>query len=60
MVKQACKVCRKLVTGDKCPAHPDSKLIGNWKGRIIVLDANGSELAKALNINENGEYALRV
>ena len=58
--KKACKICKKLVTGDKCPLHPDAKLVDNWKGRIIILDPEQSELAKKLNVSEAGEYALRV
>ncbi|MGB9675036.1 MAG: transcription elongation factor subunit Spt4 [Candidatus Nanoarchaeia archaeon] len=60
MVKLACKICKKLLTKDKCPEHPDAKLTDTWKGRIIVLDKDNSELAKTLKINENGEYAIRV
>jgi len=60
MAKKACKICKRLVSGDKCPYHPDAKLVENWKGRIIILDPEHSELAKKLNITEAGEYALRV
>ena len=60
MAKLACKTCKRIVLGDKCPYHPDSKLADNWKGRIIILDPENSELAKRLDITEAGEYALRI
>jgi DNA-directed RNA polymerase subunit E" len=60
MAKQACKTCKKLVTGDKCPLHPGAKLVENWKGQIIVLDPANSELAKRMKITDKGEYAIRV
>ena len=60
MAKHACKICRKLVTGDKCPIHPEAKLSETWKGRIIVLDPQNSELAKKMGITDKGEYAIRV
>jgi len=60
MAKKACKICKRLVSGEKCPYHPDAKLVENWKGRIIILDPEHSELAKKLKITEAGEYALRV
>lgn len=60
MVKKACKVCKRLVEGDKCPYHPNAKLVENWKGRVIILDPENSEIAKKLGITEAGEYALRV
>ena len=60
MAKLACKICKKLVTGDRCPIHPDAKLVEAWKGKIIILDPQNSELAKKMNINDKGEYAIRV
>ncbi len=59
MGKLACKVCKKLVT-DRCPIHPDAKLAEAWKGKIIVLDPQNSEIAKKMNITDKGEYAIRV
>ena len=59
-MKQACRICKKLVTGDKCPIHPDAKLTDNWKGKIIVLDPEHSELAKTMKITDKGEYAIRI
>jgi DNA-directed RNA polymerase subunit E" len=60
MGKLACKICKKLVLGDRCPIHPDAKLAEAWKGKIIILDPNNSELAKKMNINDKGEYAIRI
>ncbi len=60
MAKLACKICKKLLTGDKCPLHPDAKLSESWKGRIIILDPEKSELAKKMKINDKGEYAIRL
>jgi len=60
MGKLACKICKKLVTGDKCPIHPDAKLSETWKGKIIVLDPQNSELAKKMKITDKGEYAIRT
>ncbi len=60
MAKLACKICKKLVTGDKCPLHPDAKLVESWKGRIIILNPEKSELAKKMKIIDKGEYAIRL
>ncbi len=60
MAKLACKICKKLVSGDKCPLHPDAKLAESWKGKIVILDPENSELAKKLKINDKGEYAIRL
>jgi DNA-directed RNA polymerase subunit E" len=60
MVKQACKLCKRLTLKDACQNHQDAKLTPNWKGRIIILDPVQSDLAKKLGITEAGEYAMRV
>ncbi|MEM2954554.1 MAG: transcription elongation factor subunit Spt4 [Candidatus Nanoarchaeia archaeon] len=60
MVKRACKICKKLTDSEKCPNHPDAKLTESWKGKIVILDCQNSELAKLLKIIETGEFAIRV
>jgi len=60
MAKQACRICKRLTMKEACPYHPDAKLATTWKGRIIILDPEKSELAKKLGITEAGEYAMRV
>ncbi|PIN74106.1 DNA-directed RNA polymerase subunit E'' [Candidatus Woesearchaeota archaeon CG10_big_fil_rev_8_21_14_0_10_45_16] len=32
----------------------------NWKGRIYITDPKESMIAKELNIEESGEYAIKV
>jgi len=59
MAKKACKICKRLLNAE-CPYHPNAPLVETWKGRIIVLDPNKSEIAKKLNITEPGEYAIRI
>jgi DNA-directed RNA polymerase subunit E" len=60
MAKLACKICKRLVLGDRCPMHPDAKLTETWKGKIIVLNPQNSELAKKMKITDKGEYAIRL
>ena len=60
MIKKACKQCKRLIRGETCPVCKITKMIDNWKGRIIVLNAEKSEIAKKVKITSSGEYALRV
>jgi DNA-directed RNA polymerase subunit E" len=60
MARLACKICKRLVLGDRCPMHPDAKLTETWKGKIIVLNPQNSELAKKMKITDKGEYAIRL
>ena len=60
MGKKVCTKCLIFVDGSVCPICKGSNFSDNWKGRIIVLDANKSEIAKKLGINVKGEYAIKA
>ena len=61
MTKQkACKKCKIMVDGDTCPICKGQQLVDNWKGKIIVLDAEKSEITKKAGINQKGTYALKI
>ena len=59
-MKKACKKCRRLVEGDKCPICKTTKLTKDWKGHIFIVDPENSELAKKLGLTEAGEFAIRI
>lgn len=59
-MKKFCKDCKILVEGDKCPICKRNKFLTNWKGRIIILDAQKSLLAKKLKAIKEGEYAIKL
>jgi DNA-directed RNA polymerase subunit E" len=56
---RACRKCAYVTEEDTCPrcGEATSK---EWQGYVIILDHQKSEIAKKLNINANGKYALRV
>ncbi|MGB9577296.1 MAG: transcription elongation factor subunit Spt4 [Candidatus Micrarchaeia archaeon] len=60
MVERACRKCRLIVSGDVCPVCKDSELTKNWEGEIIVVDAERSEVAKAIGATVPGKYALKI
>jgi len=57
---KACKNCRALVQGDVCEICGGKDFITSWKGRIIVLNAQESEIAKQLKITKEGSYAIKT
>jgi DNA-directed RNA polymerase subunit E" len=59
MVTKACTRCHRIMEEERCAICnlPSSK---NWSGFLIVVDPEKSGIAKELNINLPGEYALRV
>ncbi len=60
MARKVCRKCKIFVEGSECPICKGSLFSDNWKGRIIVTDANKSEIAKSMDITVKGEYAIKV
>ena len=61
MVKRkACKSCKLFVSGNQCPICKGSDFTTGWKGRIIIFNAEASEIADKLEIKVKGEYAVKT
>ena len=58
--KKACKSCKAFYNGEICPICKSNQIAGVWQGRINILDANKSEIAKKMVIEIKGEYAIKV
>jgi DNA-directed RNA polymerase subunit E" len=58
--QKACKICKTLYEGDKCPSCGSSEYVENWKGRLIVLKPEESDIAKKVNITKPGSYAIKT
>ncbi|MBU3905125.1 MAG: DNA-directed RNA polymerase subunit E'' [Nanoarchaeota archaeon] len=59
MPEKACKLCRRIVKGNICPACKTTELSKNWKGILVVVDPE-SEIAKVAGIAAPGRYAVKV
>ncbi len=60
MKKKVCKECKIFVEGDVCPVCKGNQFSTNWQGRLHILDANKSEVAKKVGTKVHGEYAIKV
>ncbi|MBM3234397.1 DNA-directed RNA polymerase subunit E'' [Candidatus Pacearchaeota archaeon] len=60
MGKKACKICKKIYEGDKCPECGSQEYVSEFKGRVMILDSENSEVAKKLNIKKKGLYAIKT
>ncbi len=58
--KKVCKKCRLFVDGNECPLCKGNQFSTLWQGRLNVLDANNSSIAKKVNITAKGEYSIKV
>ena len=58
---KACIKCKYLVEQKEksCPVCGSTEFSDKWRGQIIILDLS-SEIAKRLNINKEGAYALQI
>jgi DNA-directed RNA polymerase subunit E" len=61
MAKQkACKKCKTIFSGAKCPKCGSEEFSDSYKGRVFILNPEESEISKKLNIKEKGEYAIKA
>jgi RNA polymerase subunit RPABC4/transcription elongation factor Spt4 len=49
-----------LTKENVCPKCRGTVLSDDFSGVVVVFDAGGSAIAKAMNIKEKGRYALKV
>ena len=60
MKRKVCKKCKLFVEGSECPVCKGNQFSTNWQGRLTILDANKSIIAKKVEITVKGEYAIKV
>ncbi len=58
---KACRDCHLISEDtDKCPACHGSNLSKDWLGFVVVTDVPHSVIAKKMQIDAPGKYALKV
>ncbi len=58
--EKACKQCRTVYEGAKCPKCGSAEHSDNFKGKVVVLNPEESVIAKNLKLKDKGQYALRT
>ncbi len=58
----ACNECHIILADgiDQCGSCPSSPVSSDWTGYVVIMDPARSEIAKRLNIEYPGNYALKV
>ncbi|MCL7415538.1 MAG: DNA-directed RNA polymerase, subunit E'' [ANME-2 cluster archaeon] len=59
-MSQACTECHRITSGTTCAVCGSSALSSDWSGYAVIVDPSRSNIAKKLNVNLRGEYALKV
>lgn len=58
--KKACKFCKILTDENECPLCKAAQFSTTWLGKLAIVDAEKSDIAKKIGINVKGEYAIKV
>ncbi len=58
--EKACRQCKTIYEGTKCPKCGSVEFSDTFKGKIAVLDPENSEIAKNLNVKEKGTFAIKL
>lgn len=59
MSEKACRQCNMIYEGDKCPGCGNQEYSEEIKGRLVVFDADNSEIAKNAKITKKGRYSIK-
>jgi DNA-directed RNA polymerase subunit E" len=60
MTDKACRVCHFISEGSICPNCNESDLSDDFSGIVVIIDPEGSSIARAMKVKKKGHYALRV
>jgi len=60
MKQKACKICNRIYEGNKCPECSAKESTESFKGRIIIVNPEKSEIAKKLNMKNKGNFAIKT
>ncbi|MEK6741955.1 MAG: transcription elongation factor subunit Spt4 [Nanoarchaeota archaeon] len=61
MAKQkACRLCSTIYEGDKCPKCDSKDSTESFKGKIVVLNPEKSEIANKINLKSKGNFAIKT
>ena len=58
--QKACKICSTIYEEEKCPKCDSRESTDSFKGRIIVLNSEKSEIAEKLKLKDKGNFAIKT
>ena len=58
--QKVCKHCKALYEGQQCPQCGSDDTVENFKGKVIILKPEESEIAKNTKIAKKGAYAIKA
>lgn len=58
--EKACRNCKTIFNGVKCPKCGESEGVDSFKGKVSILNPERSEIASKLGIKAKGFFAIRL
>jgi DNA-directed RNA polymerase subunit E" len=58
--QKVCRQCHRVVDGEACVICGSNNLSEDWAGYLVIIDPERSDIAKKMNIDLPGRYALKV
>jgi DNA-directed RNA polymerase subunit E" len=58
--EKACKQCKAIYEGEKCPNCGSEEFAEAHKGHISILKPDESDIAKNLKLAKKGNYAIKL
>jgi DNA-directed RNA polymerase subunit E" len=58
--QKVCRQCHRVVDGEACVICGSTNLSDDWAGYLVIIDPERSDIAKKMNIDLPGRYALKV
>jgi DNA-directed RNA polymerase subunit E" len=58
-----CRECHRVLEvneGEQCPVCGSNSLTEDWAGYVIIAHPEESEIAREMEVDEPGKYALKV
>jgi DNA-directed RNA polymerase subunit E" len=60
MNKKVCRKCKIFVEDEVCPICKEANFTETWKGKVIIVNPEQSEIAKKLKITREGAFAIKI
>jgi len=57
---KACKICNTIYEGEKCSRCESKESTEGFKGRIVILNPEKSEIAQKLKLKNKGSFAIKT
>jgi DNA-directed RNA polymerase subunit E" len=58
-----CRECHRVLNvdeGGQCPVCGSNSLTEDWAGYVVITNPEVSEIAREMDVDEPGKYALKV